>query len=94
MQLSILNAYLAIKFFYVVITADFATAMNGRQSTVNPGNFFSYAVTIDSVYVTNAGIITNFPAAFDSLAKTMPDSTLSVVALSQSDFPPPPPIGE
>lgn len=81
-----------MKFFYIIITAAFAHAMQNRESTVNTGHYFGYAVTIDSTYVASVNSVNDFPGAFDSLSTQMPDSTLQVVVLGSSDFPPSPPI--
>lgn len=83
-----------MKSFYIIVTAGFIAAMMGRESPINKGSYFGYAITKGGEYVVSLNTANDFPGAFDTLANTMPDSTLSVVALSQNDFPPPPPIGE
>lgn len=81
-----------MKFFYIIITAAFAQHMAGRQSSVNHGNYFNYAVTIDSTYVISSNAVNDFPNEIDSFANTQPDSVLTMLYLAQKDFPQTPPI--
>jgi len=80
------------KSFYIIVTAGFIAAMSGRESPVNRGSYFGYAITKDSLYVVSINAPNDFPGAFDTLANTMPEKTLDVRALSITDFPPPPPL--
>lgn len=80
------------KSFYIIVTAGFIAAMTGRQSHVNKGAYFGYAVTKGGEYVISVNTVNDFPAAIDSFANTLPEKTLEVRVLSVSDFPPSEPI--
>lgn len=73
-------------FFYIIIPQEFAEDMAGTESTVKPGSFFGYAVTIDGRYVCSANSLDDFPNQFAELGE------MTVVSLGSSDFPPTPPI--
>lgn len=78
--------------FYIIVTAAFVQIMSGRQSSVNKGNYFGYAVTKDSTFVVSINTVNDFPQALDSFADAQPGGRLVVKALGIEDFPQTPPI--
>lgn len=81
-----------MKSFYIIVTAGFIAAMMGRESAINKGSYFGYAITKGGEYVVSLNTANDFPGAFDTLANTMPEKALEVRALLVTDFPPTPPI--
>ena len=81
-----------MKTFYIIVTAGFIAAMSGRQSPINKGSFFGYAITKAGDYVISINTANDFPAALDSFAHTQPENSLEVKSFSISDFPASPQI--
>lgn len=67
---------------YLVITRDFATRMEGRESCIHQGSFFHSAITVDSLHVCSMESLTDFPEEFDSFI-----SNPTVITLDITQFP-------
>lgn len=70
-----------MKEFYILVEKAFALQMKGKESTVNPGSIFGYAVTKDGKYVVSSASTNNFPNEFAGM------SPFVVLALGVEDFP-------
>lgn len=75
-----------MKSYYILITSDFADMMYGKESTVNKCSFFGYSITTDGRYVCSPNSLNDFPEEF------LIFSELTLIPLSISDFPKPPPL--
>jgi len=83
-----------MKSFYIIVTAGFIAAMMGRESPINKGSYFGYAITKGGDYVVSINTANDFPGALDTFANSQPGKTLDMRVLSVNDFPATPPIGK
>lgn len=64
---------------YILITQEFAEAMDNKQSPINPNSTFGYGITTNGQYVTSLNSAVEFPQDFIGAQTT--------IDLTRNDFP-------